>query len=297
MSLLTYVRSLAPVIERRDLMNIIDNLELEYEDTLAPILADVREAFGGRPLKSMLARRMDVAMRRNVNFSGSVVDVIINSLTNVKSAFEFLRRETRALFSVQFTNSNLTFDRANLLKFVEALAFYVRYGRKFLLYVVGQEAATVGKATISRWTSAENEWIESNMSQFTALFPTMNLPGSELKSRMSRASSATIDDSTFQLAQGLGAAKTDPLNLSGFSPRQNPFLIIGKLIAEMQAERYKNAKEEYFGLQLRLQELRELAAGGQANPQLQREIEAYERRASSYEFEIAQIEEKAGIAS
>lgn len=296
MSILSFVRSFAPVMERRELLNVIDQLQLEYDDTLAPILGDVREAFGATPLKSMFARKVETTMRRSINFNSSALDLILHSLENLRGNFEVIRKEVRSLFSIQFTNSNLSFDRANMLKFIEAMAFYIRYGRKFILFMVANEAATLGKATPAKWTPAEHEWIDSNLDQFASLYTTMSLPASELKARLNKASNATVDEATYQLAeQSLGAAKTDPLNMSGFNPSNNPLMLLGKFMAEAQVERYRLAKEEFFGLQLRLQELRDLQKGEGANPVIGKNIQDYERRISSYEFEIKKIEERAGL--
>ncbi|BEG72733.1 virion structural protein [Pseudomonas phage PA1C] len=296
MSILNYVQQLAPVMERRQLLNVLDQLQTEYDDTLAPIVSDVREAFQGIPLKSNLAKRMENVLRRGITFNQPAIDLMLGSLDNIRGNFEVIRKEIRSLFSIQFTNTNLTFDRANMLKFIEGLAFYIRFGRKYLLFLVAQEAALHGKATRAAWTSAESDWIDTNMEQFAALYPAMTLQPQALKQKLNAASNATVDESTFQVAQqNLGLTKTDPLGMAGFSPRQNPFLIIGKLIAEMQAERYNVAQEEYYGLQLRLEELRALLAKEPTSPVLQKQIEAYERRISAYEYEINKIEERAGV--
>lgn len=295
MSILNYVQQLAPVMERRQLLNVLDQLQTEYDDTLAPLITDVREVFSNVELKSNLAKRMEQILRRNINFNQPALLLMLGSMENIRGNFEVIRKEIRSLFSIQFTNSNLTFDRANLLKFVEGLAFYIRFSRKYLLFLVAKEAAVHGKATRSNWTSAENDWIDSNMEQFAGLYPAMVLPPQALKQKLNSASSATVDEATFQVAQqSLGLSKTDPLMMAGFSPRQNPFLILGKMIAELQVERYHAAQEEYYGLQLRLEELRQLLANEPTSPVLQKQIEAYERRISSYEYEINKIQERAG---
>lgn len=297
MSLLSFIQSLPSVLERRQVMNVIDQLKLEYDDTISPILDDVRDAFAGKPLKSMLNKRMDTATRRFVSFQGDSLQLIIRNLTNIRGYFELLERDVKTAFSVQFTNSNLTFERANILKFIEALAFYIRYARKYLLFLVAQEAATAGKATAVKWSPAEVEWINDHMSDFASLYQTMSIQPSEFKALVQKASNGVIDESTYQVAmQTLGAQKTDPFMIDGFSPRQNPFMMLGKYLAEMQVTRYNEAKEEYYGLQLRLQEYRDLQAGQPASPKIQKLIQDYEKRISEYEYDLKQIEEKAGLA-
>lgn len=296
MNILSFVQSLPSVLERRDLGNIMDQLAIEYDDTVGPIVADVKEVFQGQVLKSNLAKRMDTVMHRHVNFTGSSLEIILNTLVNLRSCFEIVRKDIRQTFSVTFTNTNLSFDKANVLKFVEALAFYIRYARKYLLMLVAAETAVLGKSTPSRWPAAETDWIDSNMDQFSGLYVAMSQPPSQFKTKLNQASNAQIEEATFQVAQqSLGMAKTDPLSMAGFSPRSNPFMLVGKVIAELQFASYNNAKEEYFGLQLRLQELRDIQNGQGTNPMIQKQIQAYEKRASEFEFEMAKIREKAGL--
>lgn len=297
MSILSFIESLPAVMERRNVMNVIDQLKMEYDDTIAPFIDDVRGAFQSVEMKSMLAKRMDTVTRRYVSFNGNSFGLILNNLSNIRGVFDIIEKDVKSAFSVQFTNTNMSFERANVLKFIDALAFYIRYARKYMLFVIAQESLAIGKATPPKWSPAESEWIDTNMDQFAGLYVTMSLPPEQFKARIQKASNAIVDPGTFQIAQQqLGVQKTDPLEMDGFSARINPFLFLGKLMAEMQVKRYQEAKEEFYGLQLRLQELKDIAAGEPSNPVIQKQIQAYEKRISEYEFEMHRIEEKAGLA-
>ena len=296
MNILAFVQSLPSVTERRDLIKVLDQLAVEFDDTVGPIVSDMMEAFKDTPLKSNIAKRMDMVMHRYVNYQGSSLPTILEALINVRSCFEVIRKDVRNIFSVSFTNTNLSFDKANVLKFIEALAFYIRYARKYMLFLVAAETAMIGKASPSSWTASELEWIDDNMDQFAGLYVAMSQPPVKFKARLNAASNAQVEESTYQLAQqSLGSSKTDPLEMAGFSPRSNPFVLFGRLLAEIQVHRYNLAKEEYYGLQLRLQELRDIAAGQGANPVIQKQIRQYEVRISDYEFEMAKTIEKAGL--
>lgn len=297
MSILAFIESLPAVMERRQVLTVVEQLKMEYDDTVAPFIDDVRAAMGTMEFKSMLMKRMDTTMRRYVSFNGNSFGLILNNLANLRNSFDIIEKDVKSSFSVQFTNSNMTFERANVLKFIEAVAFYIRYGRKFMLFAIAQESMAIGKATPPKWSPAESEWVDTNMDQFANLYVTMSLPPDQFKARLQKASNAVVDTTTFQMAQqSLGQAKTDPLEMDGFSPRQNPFMMVGKFLAEMQVSRYHEAKEEFYGLQLRLQELRDLGAGQPSNPVIQKQIQAYEKRISEYEYEMRKIEEKAGVA-
>lgn len=291
MRLLEYVSSLAPFKERKDLLNQIAGLEEEFDTTVAPILPEVRDMVLSIDLKSQIAQKYIGQMQRTVNFRGNFFELFFKSLENARAGLATVVQEIRRLFAFQFTNTNLTVQRANILKFVDALNFYIRYGRKFMLFLITQESQARGRATRSSWSPAETDWIQSNLDQFIGLYPAMILTPSELKSKLNHASDAEINPETYDLAtRSLGDAKMDPLRMSGFSPQQNPFLMLGKYIAEMRVARFKAAEEEYKALQHRLLELREMLAGNPTSPMLQKQIQMYEERLSEFEFELAATE-------
>lgn len=294
MRLLEYVGSLAPFKERKDLLNQIADLEDEYDSTVAPLLSEVRDLILSIEVKSQIGQKYIGTMQRAVNYRGNFLELFFKSMETVRGNLGLVVQEIRRLFAFQFTNTNLTINRANILKYVDALSFYIRWGRKFMLFLVTQECQARGKASPSHWSPAETDWVQSNMDQFAGLYPAMILNPNELKQKFNQASDAEINAETYDLAtRSLGDAKMDPLRMSGFSPQQNPFLTLGKYIAEWRIARYKAAQEEYHALQHRLLELRAQLQGDPTSPVLQRQIKMYEERLSEYEFDIAATEESA----
>lgn len=296
MNILGYVKELAPVMERRELLKQLEQLQIEYDDTISPVLMELEEVFSQMSLKSVLNRKIQMAFSKRYNGNKPAVLSLLSSIKVVRGNFDTLKAETKSLFAIQFTNVNLSFSRASLLKYIEAVAFYLRYTRKMALFLVAQEAALLGKATRQRWSSAETDWVESNIDQYVELYLSMSVTPQQLKQNIRQASEAIVNDETYQVAeQSLGQERIDPLKLDNFSPRHNPFLILGRILAEYQVERYLLSQQELYGLQLRLEELRVLLQGDPTSPTIQKQIEAYENRISDYEFEIAKLEERAQL--
>lgn len=296
MNLLEYVKNLAPVMERRELLSALDQVQLEYSDTLAPILADVTEAFTGVALKSNFYKQLERSMHGRINFTGPALPLVLKAMENAEQTINAIRKEIRSNFSIQFTNVNLSFSRANVTKMIDVLAFFVKYARKLLITLIARESAVIGKATRETWSPAELDYIAKGVDTFTVILPVMLMTPAVLTSKINGASSATIEDETFSMAlQTLDSSKTDPLAIDGFSPRSNIFLGINRYIAELKHSRYLLAKEELFGLEQRLEELRTLKTAGSVNPASQKLIQDYEKRISEYEYEIGTIERKAGV--
>jgi len=291
-NIISYLRTLAPVYERRDLLAALNQIQEEHSTTVTPVVQNLREAFANYQFKSALAKGFASALGKYVNYGRtSPVELVLDSLDQLQLNYPFLEREVRRLFSIQFTTAQISYDRVNLLRYIEQVAFYVRYARKLLLCIVGDEAALIG-GTKSDWSRAEKEWLLENMQNFCGSLDAINKPEAQLKQVLSGVSTAEVDEETAELAaRTLGAKGTDPMRLQQFSPQRNPLLAMGKWMAEGQVKRYKAAKDELKALQLRLQELRELQASGKAKPSLQKFIQQTEERIQDMDRRCEQFEQ------
>lgn len=298
MNLLDYVTLFPPVFERKSVLNTLSQLEEEYGSTLAPLLDDVEPVILGNVGKSNMANRYRAALQRRVNTQGDPFVYLFASLRNLPSNFQVMEGEIKRLFSFQFTNTSLTVNRANALRYVDALNFYIQYARKLLLVVVAEECQSLGRATPLNWAPAEMQNFETGMTQFVELYLSMSLPADKLKQRLAAAADAEISIDTFELAtRSLGDARMDPLQMAGFSPQRNPLMLLGKLIAEMRVVRYDAAEDECRALKHRMMELQGMLANDPTSPTLQQAIKKYEKRVSNYEFEMEQIAKRAKINS
>lgn len=287
-SLLNYIKDLPVVFDRRNVLNALAELRDEYNDTLAPNIQPFKEWYDTDPeLKKLpLVREYFRQVKSTVNMQGDPVSNMFDTLDDIAGYFDVLINEIRTLFSIQFTNTNISYRRAYILNFVDALSFYVRYARKFMMYLVTQTGG------LTPLTKADREFIESNLKTFADLYMAMGMGPNELKTKLQQVPDAEINQETDALAGTVfGLGKLDPALISHFSPQSNPFIFMGKLLAEYQHKRYQLAKEEYFFLQLKLQEYREKQQGN-STLTLQKTIKAYEDRINQYEYEISKYEDR-----
>lgn len=292
-NIISYLRSLAPVYERADLLRALNQIQREHSETVTPVTNGLRETFGSFEFKSQLYKQFAQALSRHVNYgNNNPVLLVIDSLDQLQRNYPFLEKEVRRLFSIHITTANITYDRVTLLRYIEGIAFYLRYARKFFLNLVAEEAAVLGGQPTD-WCKAEKVWMAENMLPFVALCEKVNKTDSQLKQLFSQASSAEVNEETAEMAvKTLGVRGTDPLRLGFQTPQRNVLVALGKLMAELQVKRYKAAKEELYGLQLRLQEMRELMASGKAKPQLQKLITLTEQRIEELDAKVAKFEEE-----
>jgi hypothetical protein len=290
MNLLDYVTKFPPVFERKAVLNTLSQLEEEYSTTLGSLLDDVEPVIVGNVGKSNMAARYRAALQRRVNTQGDPMVYLFASLRNLPSNFQVIEAEIKRLFAFQFTNTSLTVNRANVLRYVDALSFYIQYARKLLLIIVAEECQSLGRAAPLNWAPAEMQNFELGMPQFVELYLAMSLPADKLKQRLAQATDAEINIDTFDLAtRTLGDARMDPLQMAGFSPQRNPLMLLGKYMAEMRVVKYDAAEDECRALKHRMMELQSQLAGNPTSPVLQTAIKKYEKRVSDYEFKMERI--------
>ncbi|MNF40541.1 hypothetical protein D3C87_1092480 [compost metagenome] len=292
-SIIEYLKSLVPSSERREMLSVLAGLRDEHNDTLMPVVNEVRELLTDHQFKSMLYKNFEIRLRRHVQFNQPAIGLVIKAIENLQSVFPFLEKEIQSNFGPQIATASLTYDSVNVLRYLDSVAFYIRYARKFLLKVVADEAAALG-GTKPDWVRGELEYLDQNLDNFAGLLTAMLKSEGELRQVFRKVSTAMVDEATSDLAlKSLGNDKIDPMKLANFSPQKNWLLSLGKALAEWQVNRYRAGKEDLAALQMRLQEMRELQASGKASPAVQKAIGRLEERIGKLDAKLNEIEEEA----
>lgn len=292
MKILSYVRGLAPTYERKEVTAVLAQLRDELRDETLPVAREAQEAFSGQTLKSTYMKEVSQALRRRVTFQGSALDVLVVSLERLDGNLDVLEREVKSAFSFRFATANITYARANLLRYLEAALFYIRFFRKFLLRAVAEEAKAEGSATPMSWSKAERIWLDTALKEFVNLYPAIAKNERDLRQTLKETSDAEINEDTHEVAKTSMGRRLDPMQLENFSPTRNPVFTLLRYRAEVQVKRFKASQEESTALHLRLQELRELRDGGDVSPKLQSLITSTEDRIEKLDYNIAKFEEE-----
>ena len=294
MNPIQYVRNLLPIQERKEVLAALSQLQEELQENTLPVAVDVQEIFAGVELKSNYAQTVSSELRRRITFQGNGLDMLVMALAQLNDNIGVLEAETKRVFSVQFSSTQLTYNRVNLLRYIDSATFYVRYFRKLALRLVAEEALVVGGAAPVNWSKAEREWLDSGLRSFAGLYRAMAMSEAKLRQALQQTTNAEIDESTYETAvKAIGGTKIDPMELSNFAPTSNPLFSLGKTIAEWKVKRYQAAKEEHQALQLRIQEMRELRDTRKSSPKLQNLIKHTEQRIEQLDYRLAKIEEDA----
>lgn len=297
MNPLKFVQGLSPVLDRRQVVSEIKQVRDELTDNTMPELRQFQELFttaGSNtkpvPLDSKWVKQFERGLSRHMRFRGtSWVDAWVDTLEKTQFHLGDLEDLVRKEFGSEIPRSGMSFEKVTLLQVIEMMGFFVTYSRKLMLRITGEESTVQSKATKYTPSRGERELVDEQLDTFYLVFATL-YQQKDLKTTLTKLSDALIDEDTYEVArQSIPHNKQEALRVGMFSPSNNPFFIAGKWFAEWQVKRYQAAKEERQALQLRYQELRELAEDGNVNPKLQQHITHTENRIESLNYKIQKI--------
>lgn len=299
-SIVKFFWSINSLSERKEIIALLTQLQDELATSTIPVVNDTVEAFKGINHQSKFAQSLVQLLstkgQRTVGPRESIVEVIAGSLVNLNDNIDFLEKEVKRLFAISFSREGLTYKRIALLKYIESAMFYVQYARKAVLRIIAEEALAVGGGTPLTWAKAEMEWLNENAGAFAGLYSAIAVTTDELKQAFSQTSDAVFEEEQVDLAvQSLGNRAVNPMRIYNLAPNDNFLFSIGKAIAELKVKRFQASKAEHQSLQLRLQEYRELANSGNADPKLQKLIKLTESRIESLDYQINKITQQSAM--
>lgn len=247
--------------------------------------------FRNKELIAMVSRFNAMCKPSGGNFFKNVVDGLEEALTNVDTITDQIERE----FNNEVANAAMSFRKANLLRFAEALSFVDRYSRSLLNYVLILETGEYeenGTTVKDSMTPAQIQWVVANYNSYLQAFRIVTLKKVEISKRLDSIPEVTVnDESTRMVASVSGMAKLDPFQM-GFIPIcLNPIYHVGMLVADWQVARHNAAKEERDLIQLRILNLKR-SMEGKPDANIQKQIAYNEERLKKLTAKIADMEKE-----
>lgn len=300
MKILDYVKSLLPTFKRDTVLEDCRLTHTEIKEHTAPSYAAAAELLGKWKFKSPeLEKPLGIFSRMVSKGSKDNIIVVINkSFKTILDNLTVVEKLIEKTYNEEVAGGGFTYQKANLLQFIEATTFVSKFARKFLIYVYICESAQYEESADSvkeSLTPFEIEWLENNFVAFCTAFNAVTTPTDKVESALGNIPDIVItEENASTIPVTMGAAKVDPLQMGLIPIWMNPIYHVGMFIAEWQASRYKASKEEVRLLQLRKLNLEKLA-DGKPDAALQKEIKYMEERIQNLNFKITKMEKENGL--
>ena len=294
MDIAKYLQSIIPAFSRDQVQEDLEDIAKEIDKHVLPIYAAANTELGGGKLLSANASSFEDIFEKNVGFKykGNHISAIYESMKNAKDLTKLLQRLVDENFAIDVTKAGFDLLRTNIMQLTEILSFTVRYARRHLNYIVLSEMGQYKDLKIEDYfTAGERDWIKNGRMAFIKGIEIIHKPTSEIETKLKTIPSVLVTPETVDTTHGVfGKDKTDPLDLRFIPIVLNPIYHIRIRIAEWQAAKYQEAKEERSMVELRLLSLKELKSG-KDNASLEQQIEYNQERLSKLTAKIGRMEE------
>jgi len=297
MKLPAFISDLLPSFGKDRITEDIRITRTELKEFTEPPYAVAAVLLKGWKFKSeVLVDKFDIFKRQVKSAGGDNPIVTIHkSFKDILENLDCVEELIVKTYNDDVAGNGLTYLKANLLQFVEAVSFVSKYARKFLIYVYVCETAEYpdsGTALNDSLSPAEIEWLNANFLSFCTALNVVSGNPQQVKKQIDNIPDIIItSENATTLPSTMGEARLDPFQMNLITVRMNPIYHIRMFVAEYQADRYKAAKEEVKLLQLRKLNLEKLA-DGKPEAHIQKEITYMETRIQGLNFKIAKMEKE-----
>lgn len=296
MTVAKYLSSLLPNFERSQINEDIRLLKEELnERTLGPFEA-ASEHFKRDGFQSREAKEFNNLFQRSVktDVRGDWTLVCHTAFARLDDVLDHLNGTVDKNFAKDITKEGMTYLRANILRYLEAASFAMRYARKTLLWSYAKEhEAALGSSPSEPLSKAEVSWLITNRQTFFRAIEILSTKPKEAEKFFKNIPNMVIIPDEVEVAQAtVGATRLDPFHLGILPIKLNPIYHVRMAIAEWQVARHKASQEEKKALEYRLLALKELRENGERDAKLEQNIEYTEARLKKLNFKLAQMEEE-----
>lgn len=290
----SFVSSLLPVISKDSVIEDCQITRAEIQEATVPAYDAGVEVFKGWKFKSKELEPLIASFNRTIegNRNQNLVETIRLGLNVLLENLTAAEKLVHQLYNEDIASSGFSYKKANILHFIEAAGFVSKYARKFLIYIFVCESHAAGaeESVTDSLTKAEIEWVRTNMASFCQAFIAVTEKTSVVVSHFQNIPDIVVNDENASiLPSTMGEKKIDPFSMRFIPIWLNPIYHVRMAVAEWQAARYNQAKEELLLVQLRKLRLEKLKAGTD-DAHLQKEIDYNERRAQGLAAKIAKME-------
>ncbi len=295
MKVLPYIKSLLPSIERSTVVEDIGTTRDTIREAVIPAYEAAEPFFKTWKFKSDEMKGLISTFEGSVKGAGNdnMIVTISKSMDPILKNLDEIEDLIKRTYNTEVAGAGLTYQKANLLQFVECANFVARFSLKLLNYAYVCETSKFedGEAIKNSLSKGEIQWIEQNMYNFALCVRICSGNPGQIKKQIADIPDVEIkEDTDATLEETLGVNRLDPL-MMGFIPvRLNPIYHIRMFVANYQNSRYKAAIAERDTVMLRKMNL-EMMKDGKADAATQKHINELQERVDNLNYKIKEMEE------
>lgn len=295
MNFIAYIKSLLPRFSKDRLTEEARITLAELEGMAIPSYKAAVEGLSSKSFTSKEINEMEKTFKRMVKTSSreNLVGSVFIALETLLKNHKFIQDNIEKNFEEEVIVSGISVLKVNLIRLLEFHTFCTRYSLKLLNYIYileTQEVSGNDRYTKDSLSPADITWIKNHFFDFCTAMSIVTKSEKDLSNTVEKIPDISLAEGAEAVLASVGDDKSDPLNtrlVAGFT--NNPIFHFRLIVAEYQANRYKEKKELKTILELRLLNLQK---NMEKNPDaaLEKEIEYTQSRVDKLNHYILQAE-------
>lgn len=292
MKLLNLITSLLPSFKRDEVVNEVKALREDLEENTIPVF----EALVKEPAmkKSKVVQEFDKDLQRGLNgiVRGNFAEITNVGLGAVRGLISYLENAVEKTFSRDIIVAGLTYRKAEILRLIMYVDFFVTYTRQNALYLLAVEcnADTKSFPPGKERPLPEIKWLLENRAAYIQCFKMLMIKPSEIDRMLQSLPEIVINQENDQINAAIRpGTMLDPLGGNFINIHWNPFYAMGVRRANKRHARTQRAKNEKRAIMYRIEQLHRLNRGEQS-PDLEKTISIYEQEVDRLAAQIAKDE-------
>lgn len=276
-----------PTYTRNEVMVSADKTREIINNHTLPCLQGVSDVYASGAFKNDEINAFCKIILRDLD-GKNAFQRIQDVLNKAVLVIDYCAENSQKIFSSNEASAGMTFAKFTMLRTIQVASFASEYSRKFCNWSLAKESEEFGHKELGV-SKNENTWIRNNFDDFMVALNALNRDVSSFKSYIDGLPDAIISEATERtFSSTLGDAKTDPMNIRGFSVEFNPFYFLGMVRANWQAKRYEAAEQDLTLIQMRVMQL-QAARTGDSDARLEKQIAYHQERATAMMRDIDEM--------
>lgn len=297
MSILNYVKSLVPSLEKRTILEDINNSLGELKTATIPAYKLAQKPMGSKTFTfkdpDVIAFNKKFNRDNKTGINGNFIYVIYEVAQRIEDNGSTLIKVVEEMFGSGVIADAITYRKASILKYVEAMTFFQRYARCLLRTVYIKETNMVDESVNEHENinNFELEWLAKNEDDFIGSLLGLSLKSSIFVSSLKETPDSVVNSDNIDIVSKVSGGKIDPFKLNFINANLNIIYHIRMYAAEWQHANYEAALQERKTIELRIMHMQNIL-DGKKDPKLEEQILYNEGRLDKLNYKIKKMEEK-----
>lgn len=295
MSIFKYFTSLIPSLEKRTILEDINNSLGEMKVSTMPILVKTQQPMGTNTYKfkdkDIEAFNRKFQRDNKTGHKGNFIAVSLEVAKSIEDNGPNLIKVVEVLFSHGVVASAITYKKAAVLKYIEAMSFFQKYIRRAINNTYVLELASLdGSVGADSLSAGEVKWLKENEDNFIACLAGLSMKATAFDKALEETPDTIISPEASNVINQISGGKTDPFKMNFISAWMNPIFHVRMKIADWQNAKYELALQERKTIELKILQLKNKLEGKQ-DAKLEQMVEYNMARLEKLNYKIKKMEE------